>query len=164
MKNNAKTPDVPCNPKPRKKYTRKIPISPICNRCHLHPKTNKRSWCKACCAEVFKAWYDKNKHTNNAKCRGYRETIRLEAQAGYGGKCCWCWEDDKQSLVFDHVHNDGHIERETTNHGRSTMLYLHVIRNNFPNRYQLLCASCNTAKQVNKGVLPETRRLKYAPY
>ena len=59
-------------------------------------------------------------------------------------------------LVIDHVLNDGASDRKRN--FRGTAFHRHIIKTEFPNRYQLLCANCNMAKAMNGGVLPESRK------
>jgi hypothetical protein len=53
-------------------------------------------------------------------------------------------------LQLDHVHNDGAKERAETR----TSAYMLALREGFPDRYQLLCANCNSGKARNGGVCP----------
>ena len=57
-------------------------------------------------------------------------------------------------LCLDHVFNDGSFERKQLGIGRGSSVYRHVKKLGFPkDRYQLLCANCNTAKQT-RGACP----------
>jgi hypothetical protein len=129
-----------------------------CNTCGTNPKVKGGRECKACKRSRFRAWYEKNKDEQRKRGQAYRAGVKEAVIQGYGSRCVWCGESDPICLVIDHVNNDGHLERKHSNHGQSTMLHLHIIRNNFPKNYQLLCANCNTAKAINKGVLPKHRK------
>lgn len=95
--------------------------------------------------------------------RRYRKSLRKKMLDHYGHRCNWCWEDDEMALVIDHVNNDGHLDKKKLKCHGGSPVWVQVVKEGFPDRFQVLCASCNTAKLVNKGVLPQSRRLKYAP-
>lgn len=68
----------------------------------------------------------------------------------YGNKCACCGESIKSFLQIDHINNDGSIQRKKL--GRGEVWYKWIIRNNFPNDLQILCANCNQSKRMNNGV------------
>lgn len=110
------------------------------------------------------AWYMLNRERILAKQNTpqYRERVRLYAErikntvfTAYGNKCSCCGEDCVKLLALDHVNNDGNKERYRNGRRiKSTGMYLKVIKENFPPKYQLLCFSCNWGKHVNNGVCP----------
>lgn len=54
---------------------------------------------------------------------------------------------DLRSLNLDHIHDNGSEERKkNSNHGSA--FYSWLIKNNFPEGYQVLCANCNTIKNL----------------
>jgi hypothetical protein len=80
-----------------------------------------------------------------------RINARTKVYEAYGNKCSCCGETEPLFLTLDHVNNDGHIERKAFSQGN---LYGRVIREGFPNRFQLLCWNCNQGKRRNNGVCP----------
>ena len=71
-------------------------------------------------------------------------------------KCKCCGEDDPIYLQIDHVNNDGHLERKNrSRRGPKLTLkkYLEA-----PEKFQLLCANCNWAKQQNGGKLYKPKK------
>ncbi|KKM06705.1 hypothetical protein LCGC14_1741310 [marine sediment metagenome] len=62
----------------------------------------------------------------------------------YGGKCITCGETDYDMLEMDHINDDGCGHRKEV--GRK--IYRWIIRNNFPDNLQLLCANCNLKKEM----------------
>lgn len=86
--------------------------------------------------------------------------------AAYGGKCTCCGETEPVFLCVDHVADDGAAHREAIGYGRTTdgrrrvgsgsIIIAWLVRNNFPPGFQILCASCNLAKQ--SGVCPHQRQ------
>jgi hypothetical protein len=75
----------------------------------------------------------------------YRKKLKLQVISHYGGKCICCGENHIEFLTIDHVNGGGTKERETTGL-RGNQFYRWLIKNNFPEDYQILCANCNMAK------------------
>lgn len=103
--------------------------------------------------------YDKAKSSVSSK--KYRNKCKNMVLDHYGRKCNWCGETDPMCLVLDHVNNDGCLDKKKSKTRGGTNFYTLAIKQGFPNRFQILCANCNTAKMINKGVLPEHRRGLY---
>lgn len=74
----------------------------------------------------------------------------------YGDRCACCGEANPLFLTIDHVNNDGHKLRQQ--HGMSSSLYRWIIREGFPDIFQLLCYNCNMGKARNKGMCPHQVR------
>lgn len=73
----------------------------------------------------------------------------------YGNKCNCCGENNPFFLQIDHVDNDGYKEKTKTGKRISgATLYCKIIKSNFPDKYQILCANCNQGKKINDGVCP----------
>jgi hypothetical protein len=63
----------------------------------------------------------------------------------YGKKCICCGESNKGFLTIDHI--DGKVP-EMAVVGRKlghSALYHYLVKHNFPEGYQLMCANCNMA-------------------
>ena len=82
-----------------------------------------------------------NRARNAQLTRAWVNKRRLEMIAEMGGACVCCGETEPRFLQFDHINNDGHVDRKTA--GRS-IYYKRPI--------QLLCANCNAAKRF--GICP----------
>lgn len=67
----------------------------------------------------------------------------------YGNKCKCCSEPNRLFLTIDHVNNDGYLERKS-----GMVLYKLIIKNNFPEKFQILCWNCNLGKYLNNGICP----------
>jgi hypothetical protein len=91
----------------------------------------------------------------------YNRKIYAEARQkvlqGYGGVCACCGEATPEFLAIDHVNDDGKQHRAKGN-GRGYMLFLEIIRDNFPPRFQVLCWNCNAAKEFF-GMCPHKGRI-----
>jgi hypothetical protein len=107
---------------------------------------------------------DKNKHQYKlVKQKYYRinaprlKEIRLKQKKTvfdyYGNKCNCCGENNIKFLSIDHINNDGYKERKGRG-GSSDQIHRNIIKNNFPDTYQILCFNCNLGKARNNGVCP----------
>jgi hypothetical protein len=68
----------------------------------------------------------------------------------YGGRCNCCGEKELIFLTIDHINEDGAEHRRSLTGTRAggSNSYRDIIKNNFPNTYQVLCFNCNHAKHV----------------
>ena len=74
--------------------------------------------------------------------------LRLKAMLGYGACCACCGENEYTFLQFDHVDGDGAEHRKTVT---VKALPRWIIRNEWPDCIQILCANCNFSKRMNHG-------------
>jgi len=80
----------------------------------------------------------------------YRRKRRLVVLAHYGADgtpvCRHCGFDDPRALVIDHINDDGAVHRKTA----KGLIYFWLIKQNFPEGFQTLCANCNTIKEYER--------------
>ena len=62
--------------------------------------------------------------------------------------CVKCGFKDIKALQIDHINNNGAEDRRTN--GKCQSLFRRLIKNNFPIGYQVLCANCNTIKEMER--------------
>lgn len=99
------------------------------------------------------------KHKGERRCRIcsynraslYRAKLKKEVFEAYGGKCAWpgCNTSDIDMLTIDHVNNDGQKER-MRGFTSGDAIYRRAKKENFPSRYQCLCANHNLKKQIER--------------
>lgn len=71
----------------------------------------------------------------------------------YGYICNCCGETLRSMLTVDHVNNDGFRDKNPDGRRKSGLtLYLTIIREGFPEKYQVLCMNCNWSKRMNNGI------------
>ena len=73
--------------------------------------------------------------------------LRAECLTLLGGQCIKCGFSDERALCIDHVNGGGRYERRHTNN----ITYLRGILESIKakeNKYQCLCANCNSIKAV----------------
>ena len=78
--------------------------------------------------------------------------LREQVLDAYDGKCACCGERERRFLTIDHVNNDGKEMRKV--HGVTHRLYVWLIKNGFPDGFQVLCMNCNFGKALNNGICP----------
>lgn len=66
---------------------------------------------------------------------------RLECIKHYGGKCACCGESEPKFLALDHIYGGGTKHRK----GKGNIVYW-IVKNNYPDLFQILCHNCNSAK------------------
>jgi len=67
-------------------------------------------------------------------------------------QCLCCSESILEFLTIDHVNNDGAEHRRQVKK-EGTGLIQWLIKNDFPEGFQILCYNCNCAKRLN-GICP----------
>lgn len=91
-----------------------------------------------------------------------RERIKEAVFAAYGGyKCACCGETEPLFLTIDHIDNNGAEHRRKITgkrHSAGYHTYKWLLKNNFPDGFQVLCMNCNYGKRMNNGVCPHKGR------
>lgn len=75
-----------------------------------------------------------------------RKKLVFEKYSNGSMSCKICGEKDIDLLALDHINNDGASHRRET----SKHVYDWLVKNNFPEGYQILCFNCNIKKQREK--------------
>ncbi len=81
------------------------------------------------------------------KCRDRNRRLVFD---NYGRKCVCCGESNQKFLTIDHINGGGTIHRKKI-HGQT---YIWLVKNNYPEGFQVLCFNCNWGKYNNKGICP----------
>lgn len=135
----------------RKKYLTKYYIKNkelILKKNSVRRKKNKKRY-----SEKQKEWYLRN----CIKIKDRREQVRNLILEHYGKQCNCCGESNRRFLTIDHINNDGAQERRKlfgSTGGTSYRTDLFIIKNNYPDTYQILCYNCNCGKERNNGICP----------
>ena len=141
------------------------PLSEFYDRPYYTNK--KRGQCKDCMSkniqeykrtgkypEWCRNWYLRNIDKKAEATRKRRNKLKLKAFEHYGGnppKCACCGETMLQFLTIDHIEGKGaeHRRKIGTPH-----IYGWLVKNDFPEGFQVLCWNCNWGRRVNNGVCP----------
>lgn len=91
----------------------------------------------------------RQKYSKNYYLEKKREVVNHYTKGKMACPCCGVF-----GLVFlsvDHVNNNGAEDRKKGLRGYR--LYLWIVKNNYPEDYQVLCYNCNQAKAIS-GICP----------
>ena len=106
--------------------------------------------------------YDQLREQENAKIKVRRERVKDAVCAAYGGyECACCGETEKLFLTIDHINNDGAEHRRKITgkrHSAGYHTYIWIVKNGFPEGFQVLCMNCNHGKRMNNGICPHQVR------
>ncbi len=91
-----------------------------------------------------------NRKSNNLK-------LKQKVIDAYGGECACCHDDFIGRLTIDHKNNDGAEHRRSIGSKGGSSFYHYLVVNNFPEGYQVLCASCNLSK-FTMGYCPHKKK------
>ncbi len=87
--------------------------------------------------------------------------LRQEAMAFLGGACACCGVTAAPFLEFDHVNNDGRVDRGESGRGRRPgIMYRQILRGEYPFAMQLMCRNCNRCKSEPGAVCDVHRESK----
>lgn len=99
-----------------------------------------------------RAAYWKDPIGKAAQAKRYRQALRLEFIAEYGGQCACCAEAEYAFLTLEHKRRDGKQHRSSV--GTSTQVLADLKRRGWPkDNYELLCFNCNRASW-EQGICP----------
>jgi len=122
----------------------------LCKDCGKQiEELNDKRTCEPCKAR-------RRRYANNHKARSTAYNRKQRADdfsailAHYGNSCACCGEDEVAFLTTDHINNDGAAHRRSINR---RPLYRWIVKNGFPEGFQILCWNCNCAKG-RVGVCP----------
>lgn len=123
----------------------------FCKKCHYERMEKYRN------TENGKAVKHRSNNTQSQHniVRNSQQRLRMKIMTHYGGdppKCACCGESNFGFLTLDHINNDGNKDRKL--HGYGPVLNMWIIKNNYPEGYQVLCFNCNCGKARNKGICP----------
>lgn len=113
------------------------------------PFEKGRRVCKKCRVALKS---ESQKASNRAYAKEKHKQIRAAVLTHYGYRCLCCGETTEKFLSIDHVKGGGCIHRKSL--GSSTRLYSWLIKEGFPEGFQVLCHNCNFAKSHWPGGCP----------
>lgn len=85
---------------------------------------------------------------------------RSEVLAHYGNECACCGESEPLFLAVDHINNDGSEHRRSKDRSSHNNMYGWLVRNGFPDGFQILCSNCNHGKHRNGGTCPHVTKVQ----
>lgn len=127
-----------------------------CSICNIFKSYNCFSRCKNDTIRGLAHHCKECQAKSAKKCNQALRDKVFKAYGGYQCKCCLLKAtNDKEKLFFclDHINNDGKKHRDEIN-GRTNRIYRWLRNNDYPPIVQILCHTCNQAKQLNNGICP----------
>ena len=85
------------------------------------------------------------------RCVKERKLAVISHYSNLTNKCLCCGEPDIRFLTIDHINGNGNKHRRQN---KIVDLARWLIRNNYPEGYQILCFNCNAGRSINKGICP----------
>jgi len=128
-----------------------------CKTCFGDPEKSKassRRWRErnpGLAAARVREWVKNNPERHRQNGRNHVAKLKALCYAFYGPNCKCCGESESKFLTIDHMNNDGAEHRKEI---RGDKIYGWLVRNGFPDGFQVLCWNCNLGKQMNHGVCP----------
>lgn len=104
---------------------------------------------------VYKKWRQEHRDIVNTQHKNYQQRQKMKVFTYYSGnppKCACCGETHIEFLSIDHINNDGYAHRKLLGFC-GNRIYTWLIKNNFPDGFQILCMNCQFGKRLN-GVCP----------
>ena len=99
--------------------------------------------------------YSKNRELRTDTSKEWYQIYKRIIYNHYGHKCVCCGETTPMFLTIDHVNNDGFLDKTSGGHRRSgAYLYRKIIKEGFPDKYQVMCFNCNLGRNINGGLCP----------
>lgn len=124
----------------------------ICGKKFSHRYRNKARKLKTCSKECLNKLQRSHMH-NYKPLRNYSKEERIKALTHYGGnppKCVCCGESHLKFLTIDHINGGGNKHRKKV----GSYICAWLIKNNFPEDFQVLCYNCNCGRSLNNGICP----------
>lgn len=95
---------------------------------------------------------DAGRIKHSARLREYKDRLKAEGIAAYGGGCHCCGESHPAFLTLDHLNDDGGGRRRAEG-GRK--LWARLRAEGWPvGDIALACFNCNTGRHINGGTCP----------
>ena len=114
--------------------------------------------------EYLKEYYIDNQEKLLSKSKFQYLNNRNEIYYWYSNgsmKCNECGKNNIEFLSIDHIDNNGADHRRDIGIGGGRLAQ-YIIKNNFPEEYQVLCNNCNYLKEYNRVHDKELSQLKHA--
>ena len=100
-------------------------------------------------------FYQDHKERIKKAAKTYQRKCREKVVNYYSGndpKCARCGITDMDVLCIDHVNGNGNAHRRSIGITSGAMFFQWLIKNNFPDGFQVLCANCNLKKRIEGGI------------
>jgi hypothetical protein len=107
----------------------------------------KRAWLLRKRADPV--WHEQEKAKQRARENRKNAQNKEIVLNHYGGRCVCCDETEPKFLTVDHINGDGKEHRkQLPGSGGGAIMHNWLIKNDFPDGFQILCWNCNMAKGI----------------
>lgn len=113
--------------------------------------------------ELYRRNQERWAPASRERCRISRRQLRRAALDHYGRICACCGEAEEIFLTIDHINNDGAAHRRAIGKGRAAHIYRWLVKNGYPEGFQVLCYNCNVAKYLDPLGCPHQRARSTEP-
>lgn len=131
-----------------------------CKPCYVLARATHQRWLERNPGEAARRtakWRSENREQALQAQRDSNRKLKDAAYVAYGGyECKCCGETMEAFLSLDHVNNDGNEHRKIMDRRK---LYKWLMRQGYPDGFQVLCMNCNFGKARNGGICPHKARL-----
>jgi len=107
-------------------------------------------------------YYEEHREEVKQDVRERTRKLRLRVIKHYseGKMCCGiCEEERLPCLSIDHIDGRGAEHRRQPGVGKGTGFYLWIVRNNFPEGFQILCMNCQFIKRYEQNYKREEQEV-----
>lgn len=138
-----------------------IEIAKICPNCKAQfidntGRHNKVFCSKECRREQYREQnHEKIKRQQRIRDVRRKERLRKLVLEHYGGsppKCACCGETEIRFLTVDHINPTHKPDRKGKR--KRGVNYGWIVKNDFPEGFQILCFNCNCGRYYNGGICP----------
>jgi hypothetical protein len=101
-------------------------------------------------SDYAKKWNKEHLEEQTKKRRYRRQNCKIKVISHYSKgtmTCCKCGTDDMRILTIDHINGKGNEHRKQIHRHLAEW----VVRNNYPDGFQILCIKCQWIKRVENG-------------
>ena len=104
--------------------------------------------------EHWRKYISKDRDKERRRSRMSSQRQKQVVISAYGDKCACCGESDIRFLTIDHVNGGGNRHIKELKEKLHTSFYTWLIREGFPEGFQVLCWNCNMGRAKNNGICP----------
>lgn len=95
-------------------------------------------------AKIKKTESEERKQAKYTWYKAWHKRQKMEVLTHYGLRCACCGDTTIEFLSLDHIEGGGNKHRKSIGGGAN--LYRWIVKNNFPEGFQVLCFNCNLSK------------------
>lgn len=130
-----------------------------CKRCYKERIEHAKGLCQSCYNTLWRQRHPEFAQECLSATRRWAKNNKRKVINHYSkgtNRCMCCHETIFEFLTLDHILGGGNSHRKSMKNTSSTCLYHWLIKNNYPEGFQILCFNCNHAKHIY-GICPHNK-------